>query len=444
MPIRDIILTTFVLGALPACVLRPHFGVLLWAWFAFMNPHKHTWNFAADFPFAMLIGAATLLGFIISRDKKPFVWSGEILILLCLWAWFTVTTVFAIYPDDAWEYWTRTSKVLLMSLLTIPFFQNRERLRWLLLVVAVSIGYYGARGGLGVFITGGNYPVMGPPGGTGFSSNNAIGLAMNMCMPVFWYLAREEPRRWARYALYATSALTVVAVPFTYSRGAVLGLGVVLCLLVLKANLRYLPLLAGGLVVAAVLLFTIAPEKLVSRVESIQEYEEDGSANARLMAWQVGLQLARDHPVMGGGFWVYNHPAIWEQYAPEEGKHMMFDAHSIYFNLLGEHGVIGLGLFLVLMAIALWNLRRVHRVVRGRPDLQWASRYAHMLEVALIGYLVTGTFMSVAYFDLTYQFLVIAVLVKHLAVQGVRATADGPEAVPQWQPRRLPSSLESA
>jgi probable O-glycosylation ligase (exosortase A-associated) len=441
---RDIALTLFVLGALPACVKRPWLGILMWCWFAFMAPQSHTWGFAATLPFSLLVAMATFLGLVTTRDKQPFLWRAETILIVVLWLWFTATTVVAIYPADSWPYWWRTTKMLLMALLTIPLFQSRERLRWLLLVIAVSLGYYGARGGLFVFLTGGNSMVMGAGEGTSISSNNAVGLALNMSLPVFWYLAREEPRRWWRYGLYATFALSIVAVPFTYSRGALLGLGVVLALLALKAKLRYLPLLGVGLAIAAVLLFTFAPDKFTRRVETIERYEEDGSANARLAAWSLGLELAKDRPITGGGFWVYNHLEIWQRYAPPEWKDKFYDAHSLYFNLLGDHGFVGLGLFLLLVATVLWRLRGVHRQVRGRPDLAWASRYAHMLEVTIIGYLVTGAFMSVSYFDFAYTSFVIAILVSHLAGRPVAVTADAADVAFRRPARALPASPESA
>ena len=73
--------------------------------------------------------------------------------------------------------------------------------------------------------------------------------------------------------------------------------------------------------------------------------------------------------------------------------------HSIYFTLMGEHGFLGLGLFLTLVASCLWTLRSLRR---GRTRPSWVRSYSHMLEVSLVGYLVNGAFLSVAYVDLFY------------------------------------------
>jgi probable O-glycosylation ligase (exosortase A-associated) len=416
---RDLALTLVVLGALPVAALHPWIGVLLWSWLGYMNPHQLTWGFARTMPFAQLLAIATLVGFVLARDKKPFIWCRETIVLLALWGWTAVTTFTAIYPDEARGYWIDFSKILLMSLLTIPFFQDRRRLRLLLIVIAVSIGFYGFKGGIWVLMTGGHHMVLGAPGHTFISTNNAVGLALNMCLPIMLGLAREEPRRWARYGFYAAFFLSMLAIPFTYSRGAVLGLACVLAALFVRVRVSHIVLLATVAVVGVMTFVMVAPDKLIDRINTIREWETQGSALSRLTAWGVGLGLANDRPLVGGGFWVFNHQETFDRYAPAFGGFL--DAHSIYFNLLGEHGYPGLALFLLLMFFTMRTLWSLRALGRRSPEVAWAGHWAHMLQAAIVAYLVTGAFMSMAYFDLAYHFLVIAVLVRHIAKQELEA-----------------------
>ena len=97
MPIRDIVVALTIFATLPFCLARPWVGLFVWSWISYMNPHRLTWGFAYDLPFAMMVGACVLLGFGLSADRKPFVWTRETILLLLLWGWFTVTTVFAMY-----------------------------------------------------------------------------------------------------------------------------------------------------------------------------------------------------------------------------------------------------------------------------------------------------------------------------------------------------------
>ena len=437
MPLRDIALVVVVFGALPVCFARPWIGVLFWAWLGYMNPQRLVWGFAWNIPFALMVAVATLSGFVLSKDRRPFIWTRETITLAILWVWFTVTSVFAFYPADAWDQWKTVSKILVMTFLTVPLFQSRDRVRWLLLVIAGSIGFYGVKGARFTVITGGESMVQGAPGSVFLSSNNYLALALNMCLPMFLWLAREEQRPWLKLTLYAAFFTSMVSVLFTYSRGGVLGLAVVLAVMFLNRRNVWV-LAASGLILLVAVIF-IAPARWIERMDTIAHYEQDTSAMARLTAWQVSLKLARDYPVVGGGFKVFWRPETWAVYAPDlpEGSR---DAHSIYFNLLGEHGWIGLGLFVTLVVFTFGTLRRLRRLGRKTPALQWVSNYASMLRVGIIGYLVTGAFLSVAYFDLAYHFFILVPILDRVARNALqhRAATAEPAAAPTVTPARKP------
>jgi len=104
-------------------------------------------------------------------------------------------------------------------------------------------------------------------------------------------------------------------------------------------------------------------------------------------------------------------------YLPEYPRSFGHDAHSIYFNLLGEHGWIGLTLFILLMGASFGSLRKLRRAGDGNPELAWVSRYAKMLQASLLAYVVTGAFLSVAYFDLAYQLLIVVIILKGIVGQ---------------------------
>ena len=418
MPVRDLLITITILSALPICLFRPWVGVLMWSWLAYMNPHRLTWGFAADLPFSQLVAAVTLIGFLFTGSRKPFLWTRETLLLGLLVLWFAITSLGAFYPDDAWQKFAEMSKVLLMAALVIPLFQDRRKLRILLFVIAASLGFYGVKGGIFALSTGGQFMVLGAPR-TFFEANTEVALVLNMALPMLFYLAKEESRRWLRLGLYGAFGLTTVAVLFTYSRGGLLGLAAVLGILFLKARRRVMVGAALAVGVAGVLLF--APPQWLSRVQTLENVQDDGSANLRLMSWQVALGIARDNPIIGGGFKVFVHRATYDIYMREYPRSFGHDAHSIYFNFLGEHGWVGLGLFLCLIGAVLRRLHQVRRLTQTRPEVAWAGNYAHMLQASLAAYLVNGATLSVAYFDLAYQLMLLAPLIHAVAVQQIAA-----------------------
>jgi probable O-glycosylation ligase (exosortase A-associated) len=137
--------------------------------------------------------------------------------------------------------------------------------------------------------------------------------------------------------------------------------------------------------------------------------------------------IAADRPLVGGGFRVFVNRATYDIYMPEYPRGFGHDAHSIYFNLLGEHGWVGLGLFALLVTLTMFRLYGIRRLARARPEIAWAANYAHMIQASLATYLITGAFLSAAYFDLAYQLMVLVPLIHALAVRQL-AAADAPPA----------------
>ena len=143
-------------------------------------------------------------------------------------------------------------------------------------------------------------------------------------------------------------------------------------------------------------------------MNTINNYEEDGSAMGRINAWWMAWNLARDH-FFGGGFdatTVEN----FLRYAPV--AHDLHAAHSIYFQILGEHGFVGLGLFLMLWLFTWVSAGRLHKLGTANPETGWLSDLGGMCQVSLVGYAVGGAFLSLAYFDLPYNIMVLVVLGK--------------------------------
>ncbi|HKW94419.1 MAG TPA: putative O-glycosylation ligase, exosortase A system-associated [Methylomirabilota bacterium] len=427
MGFRDLILTVGLVGSIPACFFRPWIGILVWSLVSYMNPHRLTYGFAYDFPFAQLIAIATLSGFVLSGDRKRFLWTREIVLVVALGIWFTITTVFAVYPESAWAKWSEVSKILLMALLVVPLFQDRGRLRRLLVVIGFSLGFYGVKAGVFALATGGRWMVLGPPGSF-FEANNEMALVLNMTLPILFALAREEEHFWRRRLLWMAFGLTAVAVPFTYSRAGVLGLVVVLAFLFLKARRRLL--LLPILVVAVVGFVRFAPEAWTERMQTLENVEADESAQLRFMSWRVGYRIASDRPVVGGGFKVFVHRETYDIYLPEYPRPFGHDAHSIYFNLLGEHGWIGLGLYVVLIGSCFATLRRLRKLAASEPRFAWMSNYTLMLQACLATYLVNGAFISAAYFDLAFQLIILVGLLNGLSREPAVAAEPAPLAEP--------------
>lgn len=416
---RDLVFTGVFALLIPVCFVRPWMGVLVWSWIGFMNPHRLTWSFASTMPVAMIVGVATLLGLLVSRDRKMIPGTPEMVILALMAIDFTITSVFAMVPQMAWVKWDQVMKILLMTFVTTIVIYGRERIRALLLVITLSIGFYGVKGGIFTLRTGGVFSVRGPEGSF-IEDNNSLGLAFTMVMPVLFALAREEKRKWARIGLFTTAILTGLSTIFTYSRGAMLGLAVVVFLMLLQAKRKVLAVFVFAASVGFLYWFT--PQSLYERAETIETYDQDRSAMQRIQAWSVSWNLAKQRPLTGGGFWIeYLPDDVWMSYANrayDEFGNVARSAHSIYFQVIGDHGFVGLGLFAILLMITLRSLQRSKRM-SGQlgPRYAWIAAYANGLQIGIWGYAASGAFLSLAYFDLFYAYVAItAILARELAV----------------------------
>lgn len=87
-------------------------------------------------------------------------------------------------------------------------------------------------------------------------------------------------------------------------------------------------------------------------------------------------------------------------------------AHSIYFQVLGNHGFVGLFIFLCLWLLTYRYAGWLNKNAVSIPQARWAADLGGMIQVALIGYAVGGAFLSLAYFDLPYYMMVMVVIAR--------------------------------
>lgn len=405
---RDLLVTAVIFGLLPLILYRPFLGVLAWAWVGYMNPHRLTWGFAYDMPFAQLIAIATLVGLVVTRNRRAIPFTGTTLVWIALALWMTVTTVFAIFPEYAQAEWDRTMKIQLLSFVTIILTCTRMQINSLVAVIALSLGFYGVKGGIFAVATGGNYRVYGPPESF-IGDNNSIALALIMALPLLRYLQMNAPTRAIRMCFLGAIPLTALAILATHSRGALVAMIVTLFVLAWKSRGKLWLLLI--LPIAIPLMWSFMPEHWHERMEGITRYEQDSSAMGRVNAWWFAWRLALDRPLLGGGFDTFD-PYLFRIYAPDPTD--FHDSHSIYFEMLAEHGFVGLGLYLLLGILAFRTASEIIRATRESEETLWARDLAAMVQVSIVGYATGGAFLGLAYFDLYYHLLAILVVLKRL------------------------------
>ncbi len=355
----------------------------------------------------LIVAASAAVELVRSRqwpDWRRFL-DWRILLLALFWLDLLVTTYLAKDPWAAWPRFLEVSKSLLPLVLLVLLIDTRQKVTWLLLATALSIGAVVVKGGSWAILTGLQDRVYGPPD-SHLSGNNEFAVAVIMILPLLALWIRHADRAPLRWALYGLLALGYVAVLSSWSRGALLGLGVVTALLVWHSPRKYLaiPLLVAGVALS----FVSLPEAWFGRMETIAAYSSEGSAMQRLEVWRTGLAHALEHPWVGAGF------EGWRYVTLDEQSLRARDWHSAYVEVAAEHGLPGLALWGALLFGSMASLGGLARSGARRADA-WQSSHAAMLRASLAGYAVGAAFLGIAYWDLLFQMVLVSALIARLS-----------------------------
>jgi probable O-glycosylation ligase (exosortase A-associated) len=171
------------------------------------------------------------------------------------------------------------------------------------------------------------------------------------------------------------------------------------------------------------------PQQWYDRMATIKTYEADASAMARINAWKMAFNMAKDRP-LGGGFDAF-HDYSFALYAPDPDD--VHASHSIYFEVLGEQGFVGFGLFLMLGLMTWRSASWVIGRTRRDREKRWAADLAAMVQVSLVGYASAGAFLGLAYFDFYYTLIAVVVLCKTVVISDTASRIAEP-AVNATQP----------
>ena len=409
---RDILLVLIVAVFVVVALFRPWIGIIAWTILSIMNPHRYTWR-AQDWPLAAAVAIATLIGLAITRDRRDWSLSAPAVALLAFMAWMCVTLLFSFSVADSLGMWTRVMKIDLMILVAMVAITTRKQLMTLAWTLAISIGVFGVKGGLFTLLHGGAYRVWGPPGSF-IEGNNELALAAVITIPLIRFLQLQARSPLLKLALAAAMLLCAASALGSQSRGALLAIVAMASALLFLGGGRRLWLGIALLIVGGALV-QFMPSTWDLRMATIANYQQDASALGRINAWWMAFNLAKDR-FFGGGYSVYN-PTTFARYAPNPLD--VHAAHSIYFQVLGEHGFIGLALFIVLW-VTVWRWAGwLRRNGRATPETSWVADLGALTQVSLVGYAVGGAFLSLAYFDLPYNLLVLVVVARRLLVQQV-------------------------
>ncbi len=424
---RDIFIFSAVLCILLATLRKPQIGVLGWLWLSIMNPHKESFGWIYSMPLLDMIAGVTLISAIINfKQAKKATFHPVAVIMLIFYLWACLSTIFSVSFDLAFPKWLDYSKTMLFVLLMLLFLNSRHWIIAAIWTFIFAVGFTGVKGGIFTIFSGGGARIWGAPS-TAWGDNNGVSLAMLMVIPLIFAMKDLLGQKILRLGVYGSAFLSFICILGTQSRGGLVG--IMGSVLVFFFRTKHKILIAGLIFAGGIAVLAFMPESWKDRMETIQSYEQDGSASTRILQWKYAVQLSFERPVLGNGFDARFYQPYYQKYLI--GIDLNRSAHSNYFQVLEEQGYVGIFIYLLLMISAVVSAQRVSKQAGQREDLKWASTLLYYSQFSVVGYAFNGLTINVAYIDLYYYILAfIVLLISHVRMELAKT-----EKTAQEQPR---------
>lgn len=416
---RDALLLGLIIVSLMTALRYPFVGVLAWAWFALMSPHQMAYG-VYGLPLNVVIAGGTIAAFLLHGGFWRLAFDPLTALLLLFALWLSVSQAFSLNPENSAPYYDRFLKVLIFALLAAQMTTDKLKVHALVWMVVIAIGFFALKGALFTLATLGQYRVQGPAN-TIMEDNNHLGVIMATVLPLILYLRGQASIRLVRIGLAALFVATIIAILGTQSRGAFVALMVFAAFFWLRSS-RKLSILAALLLVLCPAI-AFMPTDWKERMGTIAEATEDASFMGRVDAWIINAKVAAAHPLTGAGLRNPYHEAIAKEVDPKRAKSAKA-AHSIYFEILGGAGFVGLAIYLAFLATAYFTALSLRR---GKAE-SWAARFGYFAQMALVVFCVGGATVSLEMWD---GYLILIALVAAVARL---AKAEEPAAKRQSSP----------
>lgn len=402
--------------------------IILYLFFEYVRPQSiYSWIDVAPWSFLALLGAVVL---VVLEQRVDFgskgLWAMVALFTLVIFA----SSVTAYSPSASWdkrEFWLNW--VLLIFVVGGGLRTRTEFILVLLSFVLwnLKMSQHGVQGWVFSGFSVGSYGVGGGPGW--FQNSGEFGIQMCIFLPLVGYLTHglwphlSRNKKLIMVAITLTGVISIVA---SSSRGGVIGAGGVALWMVLRSPNRVRTIFIVS-VLAAFTWLALPP----SAKARYTEMGQDQTSQSRLTYWQDGIEIAKEHPLLGIGY--KNWPIYYYTFYNPKGEL----PHNYYIEAVAELGFTG---FFVLNGVFFaYFMENASTRRRTRPGAAGEDRLLHSLtyglDGAMIGFMVSGFFVSVLYYPFIWMnvalCLALARVARTAARQHPRPVVRGSPAAPK-------------
>lgn len=452
---RDLFMLAMLPVMLYAMAKRPFIAVGMWVWTALFFPNGWVYGAASGIRYNLLFTGVAILGYLVMKNKPKVQFGPLGIMVLIFFFWTTASTLFGIgYPEMQWEIWSRFAKIVILFVFVLLIVEKKLHVDFMLWCVVLSVGFYANLEGLKFIVTGGSHKIAGMHGHV-LGDRNELAIAFVMTLPICFYLLGEygKASRILKAGLLATIGLLVIAVIGTQSRGGFVALLALGAYLFLKSD-RKIPV-GMLIIVIGIVASQLVTSEWLDRINTIESADEDASFMGRVVAWKLSFIMAVRDPLFGGGFKSLEYFPVWADLSRDFFSYSWFytgdavpnaevarAAHSVYFQVLGDHGFAGLALYLSLLIGAFRKAGRVARLARTRGGPDWLPTLATTLQLSIFAFALGGAALSFAYFDLIFALFALTIVLESrllptFAPDPKRSVRIGPEPLLARQPGQV-------
>lgn len=358
----------------------------------------------APFRPALLVILIGVLAYVSDRWARglPIVeWNREIGLITGLGVLAALTVPFSLWPGGSVGVLSDFAKTVAIFLLLSHVVTTMARLRlaaWLLTWMAIGLGLFALYNFMtGAMIDqGANQDRLVGNEGALTKNPNDLALMVNLLLPLTVGLFLASKETWQRMVLLTAVGIEAATVVLTYSRGGAVTLAVIVLAYLWKLRRRRERTFIYVGLLAAVLALPLLPSSYFDRMSTITNVQADrtGSAQERISDMIIAGKTILANPIIGAGMGM-------NMLVMREARGGWLGVHNVYLEHAIDLGLIGLGIFLVL----LWSCLRVVADIQrtaSSPDLVF---FAQGLQVSLMAYATAAMFHPVSY---QYYFYYIA------------------------------------
>jgi probable O-glycosylation ligase (exosortase A-associated) len=379
---------------------RPYIGLLALLIVMELQPgelYPHT----ASLHLERVIAGILLVGFLLNGEKfrfpAPTRW------FLAFFGAMIASIPLAFWPGNT--VWSCISflEIVVFVIFVTALLTTEERIRWFVLTDILLVDWLGGSA-LWNYSHGIWQVRMHIERAIGITSSagdpDSMAVTLLLGIPLCLALLERSNPKWMRAIAAASIVLYLVTIVDTGSRAAAAGV-LFLVLLVLfrkPKNLIYLPLL----LVLGPLVWVVIPQQYKARYETVDNLKSDESYQNRILSWHGGMAMFESNPITGVGAGNYTY-ANGMKFWPGDGRKHWLNAHSLYFKLLGELGLVGIftfGGYLICVFRLNFRLRKELRARNASAFLQQLPSMFNIMFCLLLfdGYAAHNLYRDAWYF----------------------------------------------